>query len=282
MDNLAAILFAPLLSLLLGFLQIVFIVLFSVLVILILQFIICCGCFPFNKSPAFLRSLKLEKKWHDLTRWLLIDYKERGLRSGEFCEFGFTFYVGRQGAGKTTAMVEYLRRMRKRYPGCMIIANFACVFADYIMKDWRDLLVIRNGTNGVIFAIDEIHSEYSSASFKDIPESLLSEISQQRKQRVKIVATAQYFGRVAKPLREQSRDVVSCSCIFNRFIRTVTYDSVEYSAHLDNILSVKKKLKPLKKYSFVSSDDLRDCFDTYEKINRMRKIDADNRKLARK
>ncbi len=72
------------------------------------------------------------------------------------------------------------------------------------MTSWRDFMEIRNGTKGVLFLIDEIHSEYSSKSWKDFPEELLSEISQQRKQRIKIVATSQIYSRVVKQLREQA------------------------------------------------------------------------------
>ncbi|RKJ51374.1 hypothetical protein D7Y09_13355 [bacterium 1XD42-1] len=169
-------------------------------------------------------------------------------------------------------MVNYLRQMRLIYPDCLIITNFNFSDADFIMKDWNDLLNIRNDTRGVIFAIDEIQSEYSSMSWKDVPENLLSEISQQRKQRVKIVATAQFFSRVAKPLREQANTVVVCSTLWGRLTRNKIYDAVDYAVVLDNPNIVKKKLRPLAKSSFVQSDSLRACFDTFEKIARMRKI----------
>ena len=152
------------------------------------------------------------------------------------------------------------------------MTNFGYYRADKVMKNWEDLLTIRNGTDGVVFAIDEIHSEYSSASWKDVPENLLSEISQQRKQRIKIVATSQFFSRIAKPLREQSSTVVVCSCFMGRLVKAKVYDALQYSSYIDNPLIVAKKLRPLLKYRFVLSDGLRECFDTYEKIERMQKI----------
>ena len=39
----------------------------------------------------------------------------------------------------------------------------------------------KNGTDGVIFAIDEIQNEFSCANSKDFPETLLSQVTQQRK-----------------------------------------------------------------------------------------------------
>lgn len=228
---------------------------------------------PFKLNPDELRIPLVTFKYHNLLRWLLVDFLERKKYAGEFREYGFTFFVGRQGAGKTISIVHYLEKMRVLYPNCMIITNFKFSDANYIMKDWNDLLNVRNGTDGIIFAIDEIQSEYSSAAWKSVPEDLLSEISQQRKQRVKIVATAQFYSRVAKPLREQANTVVACSTFKGRLTRNKEYDAVDYATVIDNPNVVKKKLKPLSKSSFVQSDSLRACFDTYEKIERMQKID---------
>lgn len=140
------------------------------------------------------------------------------------------------------------------------------------MKDWRDFMEIRNGEDGVIFAIDEIHSEYSAASWKDFPEALLSEISMQRKQRVKIVATSQVFCRVAKPIREQAFSVMVCRTYFGRLTFFKEYDAAEYSTS-DTPYKVKKSVKPIWKSVFVQSNALRRSFDTYEKIERMKKLD---------
>lgn len=226
---------------------------------------------PFRMSVYKLVELDIRFKPYDFLRWFMVD-RLRG-SDGTFKEYGFTFYCGRQGSGKTISMVHYLNRMKKKYPECIIATNFQYSGADHAMTDWRDLMEIRNGEDGVIFAIDEIHSEYSSASWKDFPESLLSEISQQRKQRVKIVATAQCFARVAKPIREQSFSVVQCSTFLNRFTKNDEYDANEYAICMNNLFRLRKKCKRISKGSFVQSDALRVCYDTYEKIERMKKVE---------
>lgn len=269
-------LFSPFFSFLLTVVKWVLLAVFAFLFQWLARFCYACKCFPFVQPVGKLRAMVLKNKRFDFFRWLIIDFKSRKDRAVEFEEFGFTFFVGKQGSGKTSALVEYLKRIKLRYPKCVIVANFKCEFADFIMCDWLDLLNVRNGVDGVVFAIDEIHSEYSSASSKDVPENLISEISQQRKQRVKIVGTAQFFGRVAKPLREQATTVVTCSNLFGRLIKTVSYSADEYSMYIENAISLKKKLKPLSKYSFVLTDDLRSCYDTYEKINRMRRLENKN------
>lgn len=269
-------LFSPLFSFLFAVVKFIAIASLAFLFQLLVRFVLSCKCFPFTCSSDKLRSLDIKKRNFDFYRWLLIDLKERKNRSNDFSEYGFTFFVGRQGSGKTSAMVEYLKRMRAHYPDCIIVCNFKCKYADFVMVDWLDLLNVRNGIKGVIFAIDEIHSEYSSASSKDVPENLISEISQQRKQRVKIVGTAQFYSRVAKPLREQSTTVVTCSNLFGRLVNTRSYNADEYATYIDNSVTIRKKLKPISKYSFVLSDGLRSCFDTYEKINRMRRLENKN------
>jgi len=162
--------------------------------------------------------------------------------------------------------------MHHRYPNALIVTNFDYIYADKRMESWNDFLTIRNGIEGVIFAIDEIHSEYSTASSKNFPESLLSEISQQRKQRIKIVATAQVFTRVAKPLREQCFTVKLCSTFLKRWTSSREYKAQAYELYCESI-SRDKKLKAIGKHSFVQSDFLRSCYDTYSKIERMQQVE---------
>ena len=240
------------------------------LLILLAIFFIRYKINPLQLNAQDLKKMEIEWKYFNLFRWLLVDFLERDLHRGEFSEYGFTFFVGRQGAGKTISMVRYLDVMKERYPHCLIVTNFSYRQSDYIMTDWRDLLTIRNGSDGMIFAIDEIHSEYDSSKWNDVPEYLLSEISQQRKQRIKIIASAQFFTRVAKPLREQAATVVSCSTWLKRLTRNKEYDALEYALIIDNPLVAKKKIKPLRKSSFVQSDFIRNSYDTYEKIERMK------------
>lgn len=271
MDNILGRLFGSFLGVILDVLQSFFCYLLFLLVVILALFFVVYRINPFRMDPQTLRDIHIQFKYYDLLRWLLVDFLERDKHRGEFQEYGFTFFVGRQGAGKTISMVYYLERMKERYPDCLVVANFDYYRADKVMTDWRDLLSIRNGTDGVIFAIDEIHSEYDSSKWKDIPEDLLSEISQQRKQRVKIIASAQFYTRVAKPLREQAVTVVSCNTFLGRLTTNREYDALDYACIVDNPLVVMKRIKPLRKISYVQSDFLRGCYDTYAKVERMQK-----------
>lgn len=263
--------FRPMYMAVLRFLGTIGLCILGFLALFLLIFFIRCAVNPFFPDLDKLRRRKLGF-FYDLLRWWWIDCRTIEERSGRFKPFGFTIFVGRQGAGKTISMVRYLETMKQKYPDCLIVTNFSCDFADFKMVSWRDFFEIRNGDKGVIFAIDEIHSEYSSADWQDFPESLLSEISQQRKQKIKIVATAQVFSRVAKPIREQAFSVVMCSTFLGRLTYNREYDAAEYSIS-DTPYRVKKRCKPIWRSWFVQSDELRQSYDTYEKIERLQKVE---------
>lgn len=101
---------------------------------------------------------------------------------------------------------------------------------------------------------------------------MLSEISQHRKQRVKIVATSQVYSRVVKPIREQTFSVVQCQTIAGRWTMNKEYDARDYEAYCESSAQ-DKKLAPLGKRSFIQSDWLRARYDTYQKIERLQKVD---------
>jgi len=186
-----------------------------------------------------------------------------------FGEYGVTCYAGRQGYGKTIAMVEYLERMRKKYPKVMIVTNFGYENETQPMKDWKDFYELRNGTDGIIFAIDEIQNEYNSNKWKDFPETLLSEITQQRKQRVKIICSTQVYTRMVKPLREQTFNVVECRTLAGRWTFLKSFDAEEYESIISQPI-LKQKLKRQWRRNFIQNDKLRSLYDTSKKVEKMK------------
>ena len=262
------VLLAPLVAKVLHLLGILAMILLAFLAYCVLKYRIN----PFGMTVEKLRNLKIRFRSFDFIRWLIIDAIDAKKNGVSFNEYGCTVYCGRQGAGKTVSMIDYLNRMRRKFPKCIIVTNFWYQYADRTMESWQDFMDIRNGEDGVIFAIDEIHSEYSNAAWKDFPEALLSEISQQRKQRVKIVATSQVYSRIVKQIREQCFSVVQCKTWAGRWTHCREYDAYEYEQYST---SGKKdeKLRSFRRWSFVQSPELRQSFDTYEKIERLRKME---------
>lgn len=235
-------------------------------------FITVIGCiFLTIKLPAIIMfSIHLAQfipwKLRDLIRF--IQLKKGGIR--KFRPYGLKMFCGRQGSGKTIGMCWYLEQIRKKYPNCLIYTNFDYAYQTGALLSLNDLLIYRNGDNGVVFALDEIQNEFSSAASKDFPETLLSEITQQRKQKITILSTSQIFSRVAKPLREQCYEVIDCRTFFGRWTRLKCYDADDYCTVIDNP-SPEKKFKLPKKWvqTFIQTDKLRDMYDTYAKIQRL-------------
>lgn len=224
-----------------------------------------------GRVREWIKRTKFRPKVVEFYKWLLIDvYRLIRYGRGQFREYGCTFYVGRQGAGKTMAMVEYLERMRAKYPEAMILTNFGYIHETRPMNGWRDLLDVRNGDDGVIFAVDEIQNEFSSSAWKDFPESLLTEITQQRKQKIKIVCTSQVFTRVAKPLREQAFEVVECRTLSGRWTFLRAFDGDDYNDCIDQSTVKKSKVPRLWRRNFVQTDELRSKYDSYAKIEKMK------------
>ena len=187
-----------------------------------------------------------------------------------FKPFGLTMFTGPQGSGKTISMVDYCLELKEKYPKCKLYSNFEIEGQDGKIKNLRDLLKLRNGEDGIIFCIDEIQNEFSTAASRNFPETLLSTLTQQRKQRIHIVASSQVFTRVAKPIREQCYCVCDCRTFFNRWTRVRAYPADAYNSVIDsNSLDKKRKLRKLWKKSFIQTDELREKYDTYAVVQRL-------------
>lgn len=102
-----------------------------------------------------------------------------------------------------------------------IISDYLHLNRVFPFNNGDDLMRYNNLTEGVIFLIDEIQLYFNSLESKNINMDVMTEISQQRKQRKHIIATSQVFGRMAKPLREQFNTVVKCNNYFSLLQRNL-------------------------------------------------------------
>lgn len=189
-----------------------------------------------------------------------------------FRPFGCWFYIGKQGAGKSMSLINRLEKLRKRYPKVKIYTNMGYKFETAPLKSLNDLLdkSLYNGKFGTIFVVDEIQNEFSCKTSKDFPETLLSLITQQRKNRILILTTSQVFTRVSKPIREQCYRAIECQTFFGRYTRNKVYNGIIYSDSID--LPPDKRRKNNKRLSldcFCQTDYLRNCFDSYKLIERL-------------
>ena len=195
----------------------------------------------------------------------ILFYRKNKQNDEKFPFYGIHYYCGRQGSGKTFSMTYELEQIRRKYPNCKIYTNYGYKYQTMPIYDISMLKNEKyyNGNDGVVFAIDEIQNLYQSSNVNNVPPEILSVVTQLRKQKVYIVCTSQVFTRVSKPLREQAFYVTECKTILHSLTVCSKYNADEYLQDIDRI---EKKSIPIKKYSIVHSNELRNTYDTYQLI----------------
>ena len=182
-----------------------------------------------------------------------------------FRESGVHIIAGEQGAGKSITLTYMLNRFQKMYPKLKVKTNYGYSRQDGEINHWRDIVSSENGIYGEIDVLDEIQNWFNSLQSKDFPPEMMTEITQQRKQKKCIFGTSQVFTRVAKPIREQVTylyepfTLFGCLTIVRKYKPYVNSDGI----------SDCKKLRSV--FFFVHSPQLRDSFDTYRKIEQLSK-----------
>ena len=189
---------------------------------------------------------------------------------GYFRPAGLLIFCGAQGEGKTLSAVDYVKKLSWDYPRAIICTNVdikglnpLCKVVEY--QGLESLTSIENGYYGVIYLIDEIHLEFNSLESKNIPIEVMIEVSQQRKQRKHIVGTSQQFMRLAKPLREQVKNLVICRKMFGcmQFNKLIDGSTItERDGHIR--MEIKKRC------IWFHSPEMYDSYDTYKKMRRYR------------
>lgn len=239
-----------------------------------------------KRQALYFRKTFPEKILLALYYFIVDSYKNFKSRNNKpFDVYGLSVFFGMQGSGKTTSAVAYVKDLKQKYPNVKIYSNLDIDIMDGRITDIDDLLNIRNGTDGVIFLIDEISALFESGiRAEKMPPGLLSEITQQRKQRIHIVGTAQSFMRLHKQLREQTFSCVRSFNLFGRVFFNIAYNAEIYENYHDSATTgeQRKKLKRLYRRWYVADNKLFNSFDTYQKVERIWKVALKNSKEEKK
>lgn len=184
---------------------------------------------------------------------------------------GLLVFCGPQGSGKTLSAVQYCRKVLQEYPHCKFVTNVEIkgIPEDIEVIEYNGLdtlFDVSNGYEGVLYLIDEIHLEFNSLESKNMSIEEMTEFAQQRKQRKHIVGTSQVFMRLAKPLREQIRNVVLCKNYFGLIQRNQLIDGTTATEE-----SGKLQCDVLGNYWWFHTGELYGCYDTYAKMKRYKK-----------
>lgn len=117
---------------------------------------------------------------------------------------GLWVFTGAQGAGKTLLLMHMAREIHEQYPKALIVTNISIFGIPCIpYQGIEDFDKYVNGSDGVIFIIDEIQALFSSLESAKMPLSQVTAWCQNRKNRRLILGTTQRYTRMAKPVREQ-------------------------------------------------------------------------------
>jgi len=205
----------------------------------------------------------IKRLFIDFPKILAYDFTHRN--PDEFSQYGVHLFCGEQGSGKTVSVVELIQRMKLIYPNLKSRSNIRCDFCDGHFDTWQELCNNDNGVDGQIEFVDEMHNWFTTANSINFPPAMLSEITQQRKQRKMIVGTTQVFGRLCKQLRQEATFVY----LPMTFLGCLTIVRVSKPCYYSD--EKAKFTKYIRTYFFVHNLEIREAFDTYEKVENILK-----------
>lgn len=217
----------------------------------------------------------LEKKFNFIQGVQSQVWKIKNCDKDELKCTGINIFCGPQGSGKSLSMIHYFKKIIMEHPKAIVVTNLDFNFEipnEIIKYTGFEDFKIENVIYGVIYILDEIHLILNSLESKGVPLSVIVELSQQRKQRKLILGTSQVYTRMAKPLREQIRNVIICKNLFGLFQINKLIDAFESSEDANGKLKYdKQKIS----FFFHSKEDYK-AYDTYKKMDMYVGINANS------
>lgn len=181
---------------------------------------------------------------------------------------GSRVYKGHQGKGKTLSMVHYALSVKKQFPKCIIYSNIKLKNTPFDLTYFyfddvaglREAISKTNGADGVLVLLDEAHLFFNR---KDgIGVDVLTAISQQRKDRRKLVFSSQIWEELDLSLRKQVKEVVDCHTFWHIEINRVSDgETLSYDKTQSEYVAKKIRLE-----IFKLNDENVSVYDTYQKI----------------
>lgn len=180
----------------------------------------------------------------------------------EFNLFGIRLYIGMFGKGKTLSMTHTARLLFKKYGDSLrFFSNYELKDIPYIpLVNFQQLVDIadeeENEYVGTVVLIDEIENVLSHRNFANFPLPLLHLLTQQRKKKTLILASAQRYFMVDKIFRSITTYVINCNKYW-RFQHLEIYDAWD----LEQATNYKDIKRLSNQWFFVKNSDY-NCYDT--------------------
>lgn len=183
---------------------------------------------------------------------------------------GTRAYKGHQGQGKTLSMVYDTLKIFWEWDKCQLWSNVKINVDQQDLKRYhyfndikglQEGLEYMNGADGVIVLIDEAHLFFNKKN--GISLDVLTAISQQRKDRRKIIISSQIWEDLDISLRKQVPEIVACRCYFKRLqVNTIFKgETLRWSKEESSYVADKDYT-----YIFKHFDRLYARYNTFQKI----------------
>lgn len=142
--------------------------------------------------------------------------------------YGHYMFCGAQGGGKTASAIWYVEKLTKKYKkrGKKVVFYSNMGVGEKLDKGnlFDTIDKLRPSSDEVrIVLVDEIHTYYPKDGManeaKKECNKVIALFSQLRKRSTFIISTAQVYGRLYKPLREQCLYMVNCTNTFTKKLK---------------------------------------------------------------
>lgn len=180
---------------------------------------------------------------------------------------GTRVYKGFQGSGKTLSMVHYCLQVMKEFPDCLVFSNIKMNHERVIYFSTNDeleeILNLSPGDKGCLLLLDEAHLFFNKK--RGISLDFLAAISQQRKNRFRIIMSSQIWEELDISLRKQVKEIVNCRSLFRTLIVNEVYDgeTLTYDKKEGGYTATKRATE-----IFHMTKSETSVYDTYQRISR--------------
>lgn len=174
---------------------------------------------------------------------------------------GLIIFTGRQGNGKTTALMQYAIDLLDTYPKAKCLSNTKFAYQNEKLVHWKQLVNYKNEHKGIVVIMDELQNWFGSNQSRNFPPEMLGVITQNRKNRRVILGTAQNFYLLAKAIRSQCTEIRQCVTLAGVLTIVIKREPV-----INNDGDVKD-LKYRGMYFFVHTERLRSSYDTWSVVD---------------
>lgn len=177
-------------------------------------------------------------------------------------------FIGMFGHGKTLSMTHHALKIYERFGDQVrFISNYQLIGIPYIpLTNFNQLVEIGEEEDspyvGTVVLIDEVENVLSHRNFANFPLPLLHTLTQQRKKKVYIMASAQRFFMVDKVFRSITTNVINCTKYW-RFQHMEVFDAWD----LENAMTYQSIKRTGNKWWFVRNSDF-GSYDTSQMISK--------------